>query len=76
MAGGAADNVAALLSAVSMLSERVNEMAQRQQDTDRAVRSILQKVSKLRPSSALKKKISRSKSVHAAGADGEDERRG
>ena len=76
VAGGAADNVAALLSAVSMLSERVNEMAQRQQDTDRAVRSILQKVSKLRPSSALKKKISRSKSVHAAGADGEDERRG
>ena len=54
--GMAAGDTAKLLSLVSILGERMHDMAQRQEETDKAVRSILLKMSKLRPSSAFKKK--------------------
>ena len=53
-----------LASAIMKLTKRIDALAEQHAETDRKVQGILQKVAKLRPSSSLKKKISRSMTMN------------
>ena len=55
--GEARGDVHQLLIELKTLSKRMDDIAKNQEATDEKVRSILQKVSKLRPSSGLKRKV-------------------